>query len=86
MALRDGSAERRTSGNAAAPSVAASPEAVDVPARRDELIEELKKIYEFAPDTSSKAYRAAQRALQISEDMTFTNDEINKFLPDSLHV
>jgi SMODS and SLOG-associating 2TM effector domain family 4 len=66
--------------------IAAGPDAVDIPARRDELIEQLKKIYEFAPDTSSKAYKAAQKALKISEDMTFSNDEINKFLPDSLHL
>jgi hypothetical protein len=66
--------------------ISANTAAVDVPARRDELIEELKNVYEFAPDTSSKAYKAAQKALKISEDMTFTDDEINNFLPDSLHL
>jgi hypothetical protein len=66
--------------------IAANPDAVNIPARRDELIEELKKIYEFAPDTSGRAYKAAQKALKISEDMTLSNDEINKFLPDSLHI
>jgi len=62
------------------------PERVDIPRRRDELVEELKFVYKFAPDTSPKAYAAAQKALKISEDMTFSNEEINRFLPDSLRV
>ncbi|MDA0635958.1 SLATT domain-containing protein [Nonomuraea sp. CA-218870] len=62
------------------------PRSVDIPRRRDELLEELKYIYRLAPDTSSKAYRAAQRALQINEDMTFSNEELNRFLPDALRL
>lgn len=59
---------------------------IDIPKRRDGLVEELKTIYDTAPDTSSRAYRAAQKALKISEDMTFSDEEIDKFLPDSLHA
>lgn len=59
---------------------------VDALRRRDELIEELRLIYRFAPDTSSGAYKAAQRALKIDEDMAFSNEETNRFLADSLHV
>jgi hypothetical protein len=59
--------------------------AVDIPTRRDELTAELAAICKFAPDTTSRAYRAAQKALKVSEDMTFSEDEINAFLPDSLH-
>jgi len=66
--------------------IKSAPDRVDVPRRRDELVEELKFIYKFAPDTSPKAYAAAQKALKISEDMTFSNEEINRFLPDSLRV
>ena len=54
--------------------------------RRDALINELKRIYAVAPDTSSSAYRRAQTALKISEDMTFSDDEIDRFLPNSLHA
>lgn len=38
--------------------------------RRDALIEELKLIYKFAPPTSSAAYKAAQKALKINEELT----------------
>lgn len=66
--------------------VKADPTGVDIKQRRDELTDELKKIYDLAPDTSSKAYKAAQKALKVSEDMTFSDDEINAFLPKSLHL
>ncbi|HEV2403776.1 MAG TPA: SLATT domain-containing protein [Candidatus Saccharimonadales bacterium] len=66
--------------------IASNREGIDVPARRDELTDEVKKVYELAPNTSTKAYKQAQKALKISEDMTFSNDEINAFLPDSLHL
>lgn len=65
--------------------IAADPSTVDIAKRRDELTDQLQAIYKFAPDTSGKAYGAAQRALKVSEDMTFSEDEINKFLPESLH-
>ncbi|WP_236246629.1 SLATT domain-containing protein [Streptomyces sp. CC210A] len=62
------------------------PQAVDIPRRRDELLEKLNHIYRLAPDTSSRAYRAAQRALQIDEDMTFSSSEIDRFLPEALRT
>jgi len=51
---------------------------------RDELIEELHNIYSGAPSTNYKAYRKAQDALQKFEDMTFSDDEIDAFLPKEL--
>ena len=54
--------------------------------RRDGLIEELKLIYKFAPATSAEAYKKAQRALKIKEEMTFSNEEINQFLPEELRI
>lgn len=54
--------------------------------RRDELIEQVGNIYKYAPQTSSKAYAKAQKALKYKEDMTFSNAEINAFLPKNLHV
>jgi len=52
--------------------------------RRNEIIEELKLIYKFAPITSSKAYKKAQVALKINEELTFSDDEIDQFLPNEL--
>jgi hypothetical protein len=66
--------------------IKADPSSVNIQQRRDDLVEELRKIYDLAPDTSSRAYKAAQKALKISEDMTFSNEEINHFLPESLHI
>lgn len=56
----------------------------EVQRRRDELIEQLKNIYSHAPNTSSKAYIKAQKALKVKEDMTFSATEINQFLPEEL--
>ncbi|MCK9580536.1 MAG: SLATT domain-containing protein [Methanoregula sp.] len=52
--------------------------------RRDNLTEELKMIYKFAPITSTKAYRKAQKALKINEELTFSDEEIDQFLPQEL--
>ena len=51
---------------------------------RDELIEELHSIYSGAPSTNYKAYRKAQDALKQYEDMTFSDAEIDAFLPNEL--
>ena len=51
---------------------------------RDELLGELHAVYEGAPSTTFKAYRKAQTALQEYEDMTFSDEEIDKFLPATL--
>lgn len=51
---------------------------------RDSIIEQLHKIYTAAPSTNDEAYRRAQKALKISEDMTFSDAEIDAFLPKEL--
>ena len=51
---------------------------------RDELMNDSCAIYEAAPATTSNAYQKAQEALQINEDYTFSNEEIDKFLPNEL--
>ena len=53
-------------------------------AQRDELVEELHKVYGGAPSTTVDAYRKAQEALQRLEDMTFSDAEIDAFLPKEL--
>ncbi|MEX2576800.1 MAG: SLATT domain-containing protein [Halofilum sp. (in: g-proteobacteria)] len=52
--------------------------------KRDELLEELHSIYTGVPSTSYKAYRNAQVALKKLEDMTFSEKEIDAFLPSEL--
>lgn len=51
---------------------------------RDELVIELHAIYAAAPSTNSRAYKRAQKALKYSEDMTFSDAEIDAFLPKEL--
>lgn len=51
---------------------------------RDELLEALHSVYSGAPSTNYKAYKKAQEALQNSEDMTFSDAEIDAFLPKAL--
>ncbi|WP_074448446.1 SLATT domain-containing protein [Bradyrhizobium yuanmingense] len=52
--------------------------------RRDELQAQLHKIYRIAPHTDGKAYGKAQDALKNKEDLTFTDEEIDAFLPAPL--
>jgi hypothetical protein len=52
--------------------------------RRDELQAHLYEIYRAAPHTDGKAYQQAQDALKNLEDLTFTDAEIDAFLPGPL--
>jgi hypothetical protein len=61
---------------------AAGPEAIMK--RRDELREELSKVYAAARLTTAEAYVQAQSALKLKEDLTFSADEIDLFLPVAL--
>jgi len=51
---------------------------------RDDLLEELHAVYSGAPSTTYEAYRKAQDALKKLEDMTFSDEEIDTFLPREL--
>ena len=51
---------------------------------RDKLLEELHAVYSGAPGTTYQAYRKAQKALTQLEDMTFSDEEIDAFLPNQL--
>jgi hypothetical protein len=51
---------------------------------RDYLTKELARIYQDAPETSPMAYNEARKALKISEEMTFSDKEIDDFLPKGL--
>ena len=52
--------------------------------QRDELVEQLHSVYSGAPSTTFQAYKKAQKALKKLEDMTFTDAEIDAFLPQEL--
>lgn len=52
--------------------------------KRDNLLTELHALYSGAPSTNFKAYKKAQDALKNLEDMTFSDEEIDAFLPKSL--
>jgi hypothetical protein len=51
---------------------------------RDELNEQLVNTYRGAPKTINIAYQIASKALKENEDFTFSDEEIDKFLPESL--
>lgn len=55
-----------------------------ITSKRNQLIEELKLIYKFSPETDLKSYEKARKALKINEEFTFSDDEIDQFLPDEL--
>lgn len=52
--------------------------------RRDALLGELHAVYAGAPSTNFEAYSRAQEALKKLEDMTFSDEEIDAFLPKEL--
>lgn len=54
--------------------------------RRDELQSTLAAVYAAAPRTSPKAYMEASRALKLREDLTFSDEEIDQFVPPKLRV
>lgn len=51
---------------------------------RDQLLEDLHAVYSRAPSTNGPAYKKAQEALKHLEDMTFSDAEIDAFLPKVL--
>jgi hypothetical protein len=56
----------------------------EVRKQRDKLQSDLHKLYKGSPRTISKAYNEASKALKEMEEMTFSTQEIDKFLPQSL--
>lgn len=56
----------------------------EVRTQRDRLNEQLEDIYRGAPRTDGQAYRRAQRALKHSEELYFSEVELDKLLPKDL--
>lgn len=52
--------------------------------RRNNLINELRMIYKFSPETTRGAYKKARKVLKIDEESTFSDEEIDMFLPTEL--
>lgn len=52
--------------------------------QRDRLATELHAIYAGAPSTNAAAYKKAQEALKVREDMTFSDSELDSLLPTAL--
>jgi hypothetical protein len=52
--------------------------------KRDELQSTLSTIYASAPRTTSRAYGQARSGLKESEELTFCDEEIDKYLPEVL--
>jgi hypothetical protein len=51
---------------------------------RNKLLTELHFVYVGSPSTTYQAYKKAQEALKRNEDMTFSDEEIDAFLPKEL--
>lgn len=56
----------------------------EVRKRRDELMEESTVIYKTALPTSAKAYERAQNKIKNEEYQFFTEDELDKMMPNHL--
>lgn len=56
----------------------------EIIAKRDALIDRCADLYARTPATDSKSYAAAQRALKSEEEQFFTQEELNKMLPQHL--
>ena len=52
--------------------------------QRDELQKRLSGVYSGSPRTNSKAYKEASKALKVNEELTFSDKEIDAFLPEEL--
>jgi hypothetical protein len=50
----------------------------------ESITRELTAIYKFAPDTSTEAYDVASTALKQGGEFTFSDAEIDAFLPTAL--
>ena len=56
----------------------------DIQHKRDVLVDELSKVYAESPSTTEGAYKKAQKALKLEEEMTFSIAEVDAFLPKEL--
>ena len=58
----------------------------EIKKQRDLLQNKTKDVYSKEPRTTSKAYKQARVALKINEELTFSKEELNVFLPKELQL
>lgn len=63
---------------------AAGKTAEEIQAERDRLVVALHGVYAGSPSTTYAAYRSAQDSLKHNEEMTFSDEEIDAFVPKQL--
>lgn len=56
----------------------------EIQIERDRLVIALHAVYAGSPSTTHAVYRSAQDSLKHHEEMTFSDEEINAFLPKQL--
>lgn len=56
----------------------------EIQSERDTLLTDLHNVYSGAPSTNFKAYNRAKESLKFNEEMTFSDEEIDCFLPQVL--
>lgn len=56
----------------------------DIMSEFETILKELDGIYKAAPNTTDKAVAMARKALNVTKDNTFTDEETDAFLPQSL--
>lgn len=54
--------------------------------RRDDLITDLRKVYEDAPPVERQAYQTAGQAIRMADEKALSDEEIDQFLPKSLQA
>jgi len=52
--------------------------------KRDDLRTRTHEVYESSPNTDSRSYKKAQKALKYNEEQTFSEDEIDFMLANSI--
>lgn len=52
--------------------------------KRDTLQDNLNQVYTNAPRTFKQAYEQARKSLHFHEEMTFSEEEINRLLPEKM--
>lgn len=56
----------------------------EVMKKRDELQDRTYQVYSNSPRTDAKSYKQSQKALKTEEEQTFSDDEIDVMLPNSI--
>ncbi|MAS36102.1 MAG: hypothetical protein CL610_18990 [Anaerolineaceae bacterium] len=67
-------------------SMASDADLADIRKELENITDRVNQINSIAPDTSSKAYQIATKALNVNEELTFSEKEIDNLLPPELRT